>query len=131
MTAPAPHQTPEVSSVVAAGHQVLPSPTPAVIAKVAIAFCAVLLAWIGPARLAEAARRNASTGQRGVCHSHDYIDANEAMAQAFKECGFSTFIEQDGELHLPDRTLEVWNAAWHLAKSVGFKAEEILATSGN
>lgn len=50
-----------------------------------------------------------------VCHSHDYCDANEAMAEAYRRQ--DVYSDTDDECP-PD----LWGAAWAIAKARGFAA---------
>lgn len=99
----------------------LPSPE-----QLARTFSAHLLAAVGPADLAEAARRNATETDPGTCHSHDFCDANVMMAAAFQELTGvdpgDTNPALDGR-HMPGMADEVgalWTAAWTLAKTQRF-----------
>ena len=53
------------------------------------------------------------TDQR-ICHSHDFIDANIVMLNAFEECFPQTRFDFEDESHLA-----VVNSAWRLAKDEG------------
>jgi hypothetical protein len=50
----------------------------------------------------------------GVCHSHDFCDANDAMLGAFQDCG--PFDVEDEASH------KLWNAAWDVAVEYRFWA---------
>jgi len=51
-----------------------------------------------------------------VCHSHDVVDANQSMLDAFQEVfGCSPCFPSDG-----DHDAAIVNAAWDLAKRHGF-----------
>jgi hypothetical protein len=52
---------------------------------------------------------------KGICHSHDFIDANMVMLSAFKK----TFV-REYDMHL-DSDIELWNSAWQLAKENSFE----------
>ncbi|RWX70431.1 hypothetical protein EN780_03285 [Mesorhizobium sp. M4B.F.Ca.ET.089.01.1.1] len=56
----------------------------------------------------------------GVCHSHDYVDANMTMHEAFLE----TFGREPAFLNDSEDTadLELWNDAWSIAKAADFFA---------
>jgi len=60
---------------------------------------------------------NATETNPHVCHSHDYCDANEAMAGAFARLGLDPLTE--------DR---LWNAAWRAAWPVLTGSRETLST---
>ena len=46
-----------------------------------------------------------------ICHSHDYVDANEYMLAAIKDHCRNEIHDQS------DWFIDLWNAAWSLAKS--------------
>jgi hypothetical protein len=50
----------------------------------------------------------------GICHSHDFIDANEMMIEAFREA-----FGREPEL-TSDEDMREWDQAWNEAKSAGF-----------
>lgn len=54
------------------------------------------------------AANSAETDPR-VCHSHDFCDANMAMAEAFRRCGLGEVDLQD------DNMIALWNKAWDIA----------------
>lgn len=84
-------------------------------ANVAREFCRVLYRWIGAEKVAEAAQRNAAEKLAGVCHTHDFCDANMAMAEAFKRVA--------GHECVPDSQddADLWNASWNMAKGAELK----------
>lgn len=100
--------------------------SPENVSKLADAFSENLINSFEPEELAEARTLDATdpdsiAGQ--ISHLHDYYDANENMAEAFK-CAFGR-----GELTTsPDTTpqstvdadLNLWNQAWQLAKLRGY-----------
>jgi hypothetical protein len=78
-------------------------------------FSARLRKVLTPAQVSEAFSRNATETNPGVCHSHDFCDANEVMAQAVLDCGMDyDFLEQHPQ---------VVDAAWKIAKESGFLCE--------
>lgn len=96
------------------------------------AFADVLRRWLSPAEFAEMQRRNATPEYGGpVCASHDFCDANEAMAEAFKALtgrepvgSWETHPDPvTGEQVADDPAEEaqatadsaLWNAAWEIA----------------
>lgn len=69
--------------------------------------------WCTAEQLAEINKRNA-TYDEDSCASHDFYDANMAMAKAFK----NTFKR---EINLQSNTdVSLWNAAWALSKTNQF-----------
>lgn len=85
-------------------------------AKLARAFSAVLLEWLGPGRVAEAAALNDVELNPDVCHTHDFCDANEAMLVAFERA-----LGREADVQSDDDTA-LWNAAWDRAKADRFAA---------
>lgn len=66
---------------------------------------------IGPQRFTEVVRRNAVEQSPSVCHSHDFIDANEVMAEAFRAViGREIDLQSDADCAL-------WSDAWAVAKA--------------
>ncbi len=61
-------------------------------------------------------KRNAAEKDRGICHSHDFVDANMAMSEAFEE-----LFGREPDTSGPDT--DIWNAAWDLAKSREFRID--------
>ena len=79
--------------------------------RIAIAqsFVDNLAAFVGDDNMVIIAQRNADEHIPGVCHTHDFADANVFMDAAFKMHG----VQDDGVhgLHIVDRTQD-WDAAW-------------------
>jgi hypothetical protein len=81
-------------------------------AALAAEFVARLRAELSPAHFAEMQNLN-STADDGICHSHDYCDANMTMADAFEQVvGREIDLQSDD-----DRAL--WSAAWRHALTHG------------
>ena len=82
--------------------------------KTAKRFAGLLRIELGAAQFAEVKRLNGVQADKSICHSHDFCDANVAMADAIREiCGV------DGRrLDLRDADAqEFWNDAWREAKA--------------
>jgi hypothetical protein len=60
--------------------------------------------------------RNKNEESDSVCHSHDYLDANMYMDEAFQAVMLRE-IDLDSE-----SDTELWNDAWSIAKAAGFFA---------
>jgi hypothetical protein len=93
-------------------------PDPTLVKRLAWEFSDVLHYELSEEELEEAVRLNAEEPEgSGVCHTHDHIDANEAMIVAFTVVvGREPFnIEREND---PD--MDLINAAWSLASSKGF-----------
>jgi len=84
-------------------------PDVAVLAKT---FSRVLWRCLTAAEMYQVIARNAAGTDPGVCHSHDFCDANTAMEQALQELGVS--------YTAPTEVTELINEAWDLAKAVDF-----------
>ncbi len=94
--------------------------------RIAGAFAAVLRDWLSADQWAEMQARNVDYSD-GVCASHDFCDANVAMAEAFEtvtgrepSVGYDTLA--DGSPVDPaaaiqaDADCALWSAAWAIAK---------------
>ncbi len=65
----------------------------------------------------EVLSRNASESDPNICHSHDFCDANEVMAEAFSAL-------DGGELNPTDeKQAALVNEAWSIAKRSGFNVK--------
>lgn len=91
------------------------------IEKLARDFSDVLQKWLTPEQMEEVNKRNAAETSPGVCHSHDFCDANEAMLEAYAKqmC--------PDEMGTPE-SLSAWDAAWHLARQHEFNPLNIRNT---
>lgn len=92
-----------------------PTINPENVDTVAKTFVAVLKAWLTKKEFAEVKARNKKNGKAGWCASHDFCDANMAMFDAMKKCGFITYGENDsGPLvdKESEATTPLWNASW-------------------
>jgi len=87
---------------------------------VAKKFCDVLRGRLGD-DVDEVVRRNATEEYRGCCASHDFCDANMAMAEAY-EAATGRAWDLDNE----DEADDVWDASWGIAKAAGFDAAKII-----
>jgi hypothetical protein len=79
---------------------------------IAARFVSLLRAMLTPQQFAEMQNLN-SVADDGVCHSHDYLDSNMTMADAFEQVvGREIDLQSDD-----DRAL--WSAAWRYALTHG------------
>lgn len=78
------------------------------------AFSEDIQASLTPREFQEVLDRNAAETNEGVCHTHDFLDANMAMSDAFVAL---TGHEVDGN---DDADVDLWNAAWDIAKAAKF-----------
>lgn len=79
-------------------------------------FAELLERDLTPQEFAAMRAANAIETNKGICHSHDYLDANMTMLEAFDELGVRSPIDFD---HDTDDHLEacvLWGAAWNYAK---------------
>jgi hypothetical protein len=78
-----------------------------VIENLAREFSRILKLWLTAEQMAQVVADNAQEdSDSSVCHSHDYCDANMAMAQALSNLGMFDPLD--------------WNAAWDMAKANHF-----------
>lgn len=78
-------------------------------------FVRVLREWLSDAEWREMTKRNSSTHAAPICASHDFCDANMAMAEAFHNTlGRSLFPEGDSEPKARD--IDLVNDAWSMAR---------------
>jgi hypothetical protein len=87
--------------------------------KIAIGLGRVLREWLTPDEMDTVRARNKAQDHPSVCHSHDFCDANEAMAEAFQSVVGAEIDLQD------DSHLALWGDAWTMAKASGFTMEEV------
>lgn len=74
---------------------------------IARTFSRNLLAEIGEENLNEVIARNAKETSKGVCHSHDFCDANMVMDGAMKMYGIADPSDENNHA--------LWNEAWDIA----------------
>lgn len=90
--------------------------------RLAAEFCKCLRAELGPVKMIKVIKRNQKETSPGVCHSHDFCDANMVMDQAFYNLtGLHTWetetVEGSG---VADSCVDLWNAAWDIAAKAEF-----------
>lgn len=84
-------------------------------AQLAKVFSEKIQEWVSAEQFEEIKKRN-RTYEKGTCASHDFLDANMAMAEAFEEvCGRGVQI-YDGDA-LQEQDTALWNLAWDIAKA--------------
>lgn len=79
-------------------------------------FVAILRDWMDADEWAEMCERNAAETQPGICHSHDFCDADMAMWEAWNELSPHT-LEVQEENHTA-----LWKQAWDIAAAGPLKA---------
>lgn len=85
------------------------------VADIARTFVDLLRKELSATDWVEMLRRNASAEYResGSCASHDFLDANEVMAEACEQHGVNVHPSDDPTV---DDGTWIWNAAWNAAK---------------
>lgn len=81
--------------------------------RLAREFARRLRAEIGEAGMAEVVSRNKAERNPAICHSHDFVDSNQTMLDAWQQ------VAPGGALpRFPLRGVEaeVWDTAWGMAK---------------
>ena len=102
--------------------------TPELTKLVAGEFIAVARERLTPHELALANARNQGDvlkGQVGACHTHDFMDANEAMAEGFVRAG----VVKSSEMAAHEAYADLWNEAWTLARESKFAAPALAPMS--
>ena len=82
--------------------------------KLAASFIRKMRSSLSVANLKKVDASNAKQTNPNVCHSHDFIDANEVMLEAW-EALTTTNCSPQNKAHVAK-----WNAAWDMAKKQGF-----------
>lgn len=77
------------------------------------AFAAILYDWASPVEWAVMRVSNVGADS-SFCASHDFCDANMAMARAFEVLGIPDPVGGEGEEK--DAATDLWNEAWAIAK---------------
>lgn len=89
-----------------------PATGPAMVGILARVFVALLKRDIGETHYAQVVERNRTEENPSICHSHDFCDANEVMAEAF-ECVADAPVDPHNGYDS-----ELWSAAWAKAKQL-------------
>tara|TARA_R110002126_G_scaffold257592_1_gene400640 strand:+ start:184 stop:495 length:312 start_codon:yes stop_codon:yes gene_type:complete len=76
-------------------------------------FTELLRATLTPSEFAEMADANANETNPGICHSHDYCDANQIMLDAFEATEM-----------VNDYSHTLWSDAWTYAREELFTPEK-------
>ena len=75
-----------------------------------------LHAYLSPEQMREVVERNRTEAVPGICHSHDFCDANMFLYDVFMKYGMNPAAE--GGM---DKWGELWDQAWNLSKSKDFQ----------
>jgi hypothetical protein len=83
----------------------------------ALEFARVLRSWLTAEQMRLVLERNAEGAKIGAawCASHDFCDANMAMAEAMQ-----TVLGREPDPVDNEADGDLWNAAWSRAKAAGF-----------
>jgi hypothetical protein len=92
-------------------------------------FAELLHEQLGRGEMAKVIARNRREPSESVCHSHDFLDANMVMDDAFLQILGYSACDTGGEGIgcMSDKCMELWNAAWTIAKNSEFNKEKIFA----
>jgi hypothetical protein len=99
-------------------------PTSENVNKLAKAFAAEIRKDLTAAELKKVIARNKTDEYKGLCATHDFIDSNESMIQAFAE-SFNRDIQFNS-----DSDTELINRAWDIAKDNDFNPKSISFADG-
>ena len=95
--------------------------------KLSEAFSRLINEELTAEQITEVNKINRIPGNESICGTHDYIDANEVVAAAFKEVfGYDFPLPGDVEDGLFAKTTyardcEIWNLAWSISKRLRFQ----------
>lgn len=78
-------------------------------------FAELLKRDLTPQEFAAMRAANAIETNKAVCHSHDYLDANMTMLEAFDELGVRSPIDFDHGANDHLEACALWGAAWTYA----------------
>jgi hypothetical protein len=94
----------------------------ATIDRVALHFVTDLLKHIGAEKMLEVARLNRAETNQYACHTHDFVDANEVMAAAFKGVTGREILDAVQAQYAAGTEFEhddkIWSAAWKKAREM-------------
>lgn len=95
--------------------------------QAAIDFSLILHDWLTRTQMSVVIELN-KVRKPGVCHSHDYCDANMAMHEAWERQGvdpLSTEITNETESCMSDAMCVAWGAAWDMAIEAEFDVTKL------
>lgn len=84
----------------------------------ALEFSQGLRSYLTDEQMAEVLRLNLAEISLGICHSHDFCDANMFLHEVFMKYGMNP-VEEGGM----DRWGDLWDRAWNMAKASEFKTD--------
>jgi hypothetical protein len=82
----------------------------------AVEFCDAMRDALTPEQMRQVVERNLAETDPGVCHSHDFCDANMVLHEVFMQHGMDLAKEDT-----PAAWVDLWNRTWNLAKARGFR----------
>lgn len=88
------------------------------IETLALEFSQRLRTYLTEEQMVEIIRRNLAETLPGICHSHDFCDANMFLYDVFMKYGMNP-VEEGGM----DRWGNLWDRTWNMAKDAGFNAD--------
>jgi hypothetical protein len=81
----------------------------------ALKFSQGLRLCLSAEEMAEVVRLNLDEDSLGICHSHDFCDANMVLYEVFMQYGMNP-VGEDGL----ERWGDLWDRTWNMAKAAGF-----------
>lgn len=78
-------------------------------------FSSLLRKELTPEELATVRERNKTEEYSQACATHDFLDANMVMDEAF-----TNVFKKDFDIN-SDESLSLWNAAWELSRKLNFE----------
>lgn len=87
--------------------------------QIGILFADLLFKEIGQRKYNKVVDLNTMESRPGICHSHDFCDANMVMHAAFHKVGLAgaaDFEENEQESPAHAESVAMWNEAWDYAK---------------
>lgn len=95
---------------------------PEVIERIALRFCVGMVDHIGWDKMREVARLNRGETDPHACHTHDFVDANVVMAEAFTGVTGREILDAVQAQYAPGTPYEhddrIWSASWKLARQM-------------
>jgi hypothetical protein len=80
-----------------------------------------------PEQFAEMCQKNSTPEyQGGVCASHDYVDANMVMLDAFEDVVGRRMVMDGGDSPIEQADRALWNAAWEYAHATKLRVQPVL-----
>jgi hypothetical protein len=94
----------------------LPKISPPTVDALAVEFCDAMREALTSGQMRQVVERNQAEPDAGVCHSHDFCDANMVLHEVFMRHGMDLSAEDT-----PAVWGDLWNRTWDLAKARGFR----------